>query len=206
MSSTSAFDTTGADDRQRLADAGHPLLVREFTEYLAETFGCSELVDLTSEQDHTLQDPSRALPVCREPGLSESFVSAMDSAPAGLVVCDPGPSTGNPAELRNALARRGLQAPLAGWSPAADLRNCGRQLLAVVTGRSTPPLGPARETLRLLAVRRHQPLGRVAGQPLESGQPAAALDPTTRGVCGPVKPGDKVRVDNCARRNGKDRQ
>jgi hypothetical protein len=151
MSSTSAFDTTGADDRQRLADAGHPLLVREFTEYLAETFGCTDIVDLTSEQDHTPQDPSRALPVCREPGLSESFVSAMDSAPAGLVVCDPGPSTANPAELRNALARRGLQAPLAGWSPAPDLRNSGRQLLAVVTGRSTPPLGPARENFRVVA-------------------------------------------------------
>ena len=82
---------------------------------------------------------------------SESFVSAMDSAPAGLVVCEPTASIANPAELRNALARRGLQPPLAGWSPAADLKNSGRQLVAVVTGKSIPPLGPAREDFRVVA-------------------------------------------------------
>src|SRR5215207_1231821 len=127
MSSRSAFDETGADDRPRLADAAQPLLVPQFAEYLAETFGCTDIVELTSEQDHSPRARSRALALCRELGPSESFVSAMDSAAAGLVVCDPAPSTANPAELRNALARRGLQAPFAGWSPAADMRNSERQ-------------------------------------------------------------------------------
>jgi hypothetical protein len=151
MSSRSAFDQTGADDRPRRADAAQPLLVAQFAEYLAEAFGCPDVVDLTSDRDHSPHGPSRAFPICREPGLSESFVSAMDCAPAGLVVCDPAPSAANPAELRNALARRGLQAPFAGWSPAADLRNSGRQLVAVVTGKSVPPLGPAREDFRVVA-------------------------------------------------------
>ena len=151
MSSRTAFDATGADDRPRVVDLAPTHLVRQFADYLAETFGCSDIVDLTSEQDHSPRDPSRALALCRELGPSESFVSAMDSAPAGLVVCEPTASIANPAELRNALARRGLQPPLAGWSPAADLKNSGRQLVAIVTGKSIPPLGPAREDFRVVA-------------------------------------------------------
>ena len=62
--------------------------VGEFAEYLGETFGCDEIVELSREQDHSSGDLTRAVVVCDE-FESGRLASAMATAPVGVLVRPP---------------------------------------------------------------------------------------------------------------------
>lgn len=151
MTSAILSNATAPRPLERTSRDAYNPLVREFADYLADSFGCPHVVELTPEQPRPDRDPVDAVIVCHGADLFDSFASAMEGARAGIVVCEPVASIANPEELRRALARRGLHAAFAGWSPATAQGDCGRQLLAVVTGARIPRLGPAPDEFRVVA-------------------------------------------------------
>jgi glycosyltransferase involved in cell wall biosynthesis len=106
--------------------------VSEFVQCLADTFGCDDILELTSERDHSTDRLAQTLVLSGEFG-SGSLAAAMATAPVGVLVTPPGSIASCPAELARALAATGMYTDLIGWAPAGC---AGRepQLMAVFEG------------------------------------------------------------------------
>jgi glycosyltransferase involved in cell wall biosynthesis len=123
--------------------------LREFTDYLAEAFGCNEIVEFTSERDHSSRNLGHTLVLSQE-FRSESLAATMATARAGVLVTDPGATTSCPAELERALAGSRLRTDLIGWTPADDATR-EPQLIAIFEGNGIGPSPHAPHDFRVVA-------------------------------------------------------
>ena len=134
--------------RSPIRASAHPD-VGEFVHYLADTFGCDEIVELTPEREHSSRHCAHTL-VLSDDFRSGSLVAAMATAPVGLLVTPPGSTTSCPAELGRALRGSGLHTNLIGWTPVA--RAMGeRQLIAAFEGSDIGPPAQAPRDFRVVA-------------------------------------------------------
>jgi glycosyltransferase involved in cell wall biosynthesis len=147
VGSTSASVEVGRHPlRHRIA--AHPE-VGEFVEYLAETFGCDEVVELASEREYSSRSLAHALVVADE-FRSGSLAAAMATAAVGVLITPPGRTTSCPVELGRALAATGLHTDLIGWAHAGRVTR-EAQLMAVFEGDGMAPPALAPDDFRVVA-------------------------------------------------------
>jgi hypothetical protein len=134
------------------------MLVDRFAAYLAEAFGCSRIISISSssgepahiEGEQTSAARARSILISRvEPhaltaGLLSELHRALDDVPAGLVVVRPGARIASPLELQRFLSERRFAVPFAGWADE-------RSLIAVLENNRSPRLRPEPESFRVVA-------------------------------------------------------
>ncbi len=130
------------------------MLVDRFATYLAETFGCSHVISISSSASQIPRDelaqsiliggiepyPSSA------DDLLTTMRRALDLAPAGLLVAPADAPFSGPSELKQLLSEHGFSVPLTGWID----RGSG-QLAAILENNRAPRLGAEPSRFRVVA-------------------------------------------------------
>ena len=136
------------------------MLVDQFGTYLAEAFGCSQVIAISSSDDehaHIARDESaRALarsiligrvePHALTGALLSALHRALDHAPAGLLVVPSGARIASPLELQRLLSEHQFAVPFAGWTDEHP-----RSLVAVLENHRSPRLRPEPADFRVVA-------------------------------------------------------
>jgi Glycosyl transferase family 2 len=137
------------------------MLVDRFGAYLAEAFGCSQVISVSSSNgehahivgEHDAAALARSIVIGRVElhsltgALLSALHRALDGAPAGLLVVRPGGRIASPLELRRLLSEHQFAVPFTGWADDGE-----RSLIAILENNESPPLRPERAGFRVVAV------------------------------------------------------